>query len=1145
MRSRLLVSGLPRSLPPLPGSPAPLCLPCVEGRQRAAPHSSSFPPTTAPLQTLHMDVWGPAPVSGTNQERYFLLVVDEFTRYTTVFPLRSKADVSGFYVCTLRDGEFSSSLLAEFSPDEGIRQTFTLPTSPQQNEIDEHCIGLIMEVARTSMIQAAAPHFLWPFADRYAAHQLKLWPRGALSLVRDTTASKISPRTLCCAFLGFTIDAPPWLFYYPRSRRVFSSQDVTFDELVCFYRLHPHASHPVPLAPLFLVPVPTPGRPPPPTGSCSLRCVSSRPTPLVEPLEVSSNSSSPAEGGDLAADDTAATRHSPRLKTTPGFPPRPSSPPLQRVAMDTGAAGGGDTRGEDVGGAGPGGAETGCAETGGAETGGTGDQSGITNGPLTTGSGDAETGDAASPSGGGAVGAPAAGPGVGQHQPPSRLETPSPQQLREWDVRRGRSGAGAWSSLDTGAAGAGGTAGGAGAAGAGGTACAGGIGAGGTGGHGGAGAVRSVGARTRGAGAAGAGGVGGAAGAGGTGAAGPGGDRTRGAGAARAGGAAGAGGTGAGDTGGPGGAGAAGPGGARTRGAGAAGAGGAAGAACGAAGAGAGGGATGGTGGTGGAGAADGMGTALSRPFFYPQLQSSLPPPDSALRQFLSLLSSTSLTPPLLCPPTNQSQQQLLPGSPLPALAPHTEVTESLTERREPKTHASTPDLAHHVARPRPPAVPGTHVMALRPSYVPQLVPLPSPPVSSLCDGSDPASDLARAASPNVTRLLATVVTDLDFESTAAFSLVTELVEFPARRRLDYAASLVSEQFELECLAAALPHFTSMILCPEGDPDAPKIPTLHSYAEVIAGEYSSHWQTAMDAEMASWKSTSTYVDEVPPRGANIVDGMWIFKVKRPPGSPPALKARYVARGSTQRQGVDYIQTFSPTPNLRRPVHGLRQAPCEWHDTLRTTLAALGFAPSSVDPSLFLRTDTSRSPFHVLVYVLQRFGFQYSSPLPTPLPTGHSISALPSDESVEPSGPYPELVGCLMYLMTCTRPDLAYPLSLLARYVSPGRHRKVHWDAAKRVLHYLCSISGMGLVLGGRCSVVLTGHSDASWADDWETQHSSQGYTFSLGFGSVSLRSTHSSSVLGSSCESEIYVGAVAEDNRMTRRMKVQGKINLN
>ncbi|CAI7831580.1 unnamed protein product [Closterium sp. NIES-53] len=157
----------------------------------------------------------------------------------------------------------------------------------------------------------------------------------------------------------------------------------------------------------------------------------------------------------------------------------------------------------------------------------------------------------------------------------------------------------------------------------------------------------------------------------------------------------------------------------------------------------------------------------------------------------------------------------------------------------------------------------------------------------------------------------------------------------------------------------------------------------------------------------------------------------------------------------------------------------------------------------------------------------RFGFTYSSPQSTPLPTGHSLSAPPSDESVEPSGPYQELVGCLMYLMTCTRPDLAYPLSLLARYVAPGRHQKVHRDGAKTVLRYLCSTSGMGLVLGGRARVVLTGHVDASWVDDLATQRSSQGYTFSLGSGSVSWRSTRSSSVLSSSCEAVIYAGAMA------------------
>ncbi|CAI7748316.1 unnamed protein product [Closterium sp. NIES-53] len=476
--------------------------------------------------------------------------------------------------------------------------------------------------------------------------------------------------------------------------------------------------------------------------------------------------------------------------------------------------------------------------------------------------------------------------------------------------------------------------------------------------------------------------------------------------------------------------------------------------------------------------------------------------------------------------------------------------------------------------------------MALRPSSVPLHVPLPAPPVSSLP------------------------------ESAAASALVAELLDFVASCRLDYAIALVAEsesasppsvegecalrtdvledsQEDFECLAAAIPRFTSMLLAHEGDPDAPDIPTPCSYADAITGPYSSQWQAAMDAEMASWKSTGTYVEEVPPPRANIVDGMWIFR----------------------RQGVDYFHTFSPTPkmttlqvllhvaaqrdyelhsldfstaflqgslheeiwlrrppgftgsfhagtqwSLQRPVYGLCQAPREWHDTLKTTLAALGFAPSTADPTLFLRTDTSLPPFFVLMYVDDLVFATADTEAPTlvksELQNRHTCTDLGELRSYlglhitrdrarrtitliqshmlhqflqrfEPSGPYPELVGCLMYLMTCTRRDLAYPLSLLARYVAPGRHRKVHWDAVKRVLRYLCSTSGMGLVLGGRGLVVLTGHAAASWVDDSATQRSSQGYTFSLGSGSVSWRATRSSSVLRSSCEAEIYAGAMA------------------
>ncbi|CAI7904025.1 unnamed protein product [Closterium sp. NIES-54] len=342
--------------------------------------------------------------------------------------------------------------------------------------------------------------------------------------------------------------------------------------------------------------------------------------------------------------------------------------------------------------------------------------------------------------------------------------------------------------------------------------------------------------------------------------------------------------------------------------------------------------------------------------------------------------------------------------------------------------------------------------MALRPSSVPLRVPLPSPPESSYPAVPDPESDRARAASPTLSRLLTTVITDPSFESTNASTLVAELLDFASACRLDYTTALVAKsesasppsvegecalgmdvledtQEESECLAATVPCFASMLLAPKGDPDAPDIPTPRSYVEAIT--------------------------------------------------------------------------------------------------------ALGFTPSTADPSLILRTDTLLPPFYILVYiddlVFPTADTKALTLVKSELQIRHTCTdqAPPLDKSVEPSGPYPELVGCLMYLMTCTRPDLAYPLSLLARYVAPGRHRKVHWDAAKRVLRYLCSTLGMGLVLGGRGPAVLTGYADASWVDNSATQRSSQGYTFSLGSGSLSWRSTHLSLVLSSNCEAEIYTGAMA------------------
>ncbi|CAI7799183.1 unnamed protein product [Closterium sp. NIES-54] len=793
-------------------------------RGMASPRRSSllFVPSDrgSPVDSSHGHV-GPSPRPWTGSRALILaeVLIDWIRGARRQLSESFGSDLPVLRLLSDRGGEFSFDLLRAFCRAEGIRQTFTLSASPQQNGIAERRIGMVMDVARTSMIHATAPHFLWPFAVQYAAHQINLQPRVSLPettptlsfrprlvcgqavlpccslpFVRDLSAGKLSSRAVPCVFLGFPLDTPGWQFYHPTSRRVLSSQDITFDESVPYYRLFPYRT----------APLPPPG--PAPSGVSKVDA--------VEPVE---------------------------------------------VAVDSGAA-----RGVERAGAGSGGAEHERAEPGGAESGG-------------------------------------AEPGVAES---------TTQSLRVLGLLVRAAGAGG--ATEAGGSTASGASGGSGVPGPGGAR---------TGGAGAAGGARG----------SGAGSTAGAGAAGGTGA-----GATR---AAEAsGGFAGAGGA----------AGAAAP-----RGAGV----GATGAAGGTAGAG-------GVGpDTGGAGAVPAGSRGAARPRLY----------------FVPLL------------------KQSRPASPVRA---------ARTSRRG--------------SRQRPPPLPGTHQMALRPSTAPQRVPLPSPPASSLPALADPLSDLARAASPTVMRLLATVVTDPSFESIAASALVAELVDFAAHCRLDYAASLVAEsesvcppsvggecalstdvledrQEEFQCFAAALPHLVSMLLAPKGDPDAPDIPTPRSYAEAIEGPYSSQWQTAMDAEMASWKSTGTYVNEVPPPGTNIVDGMWIFRVKRPPGSPPAFKARYVARGSSQRQGVDYFHTFSPTLkkttlllheeiwlrrplgftgsfpagtqwSLRRPVYGLRQAPREWQDTMRTTLAALRFAPSTADPSLFLRTDNTLPPFYILVYV---------------------------------------------------------------------------------------------------------------------------------------------------------------------------------
>ncbi|CAI7870590.1 unnamed protein product [Closterium sp. NIES-54] len=128
-----------------------------------------------------------------------------------------------------------------------------------------------MEITCTSMIHARAPHFLWPYAVRYTAHHLNLWPRvsrprasptsigtgspgvasefrvwGCLGLVCDTSSDRLSARAIPCVFLGFPVDSPDYIFYHPPPHRFLDSRDVNYFESVSYYTQYPCRGLPSP-----------------------------------------------------------------------------------------------------------------------------------------------------------------------------------------------------------------------------------------------------------------------------------------------------------------------------------------------------------------------------------------------------------------------------------------------------------------------------------------------------------------------------------------------------------------------------------------------------------------------------------------------------------------------------------------------------------------------------------------------------------------------------------------------------------------------------------------------------------------------------------------------------------------------------------
>ena len=405
-----------------------------------------------------------------------------------------------------------------------------------------------------------------------------------------------------------------------------------------------------------------------------------------------------------------------------------------------------------------------------------------------------------------------------------------------------------------------------------------------------------------------------------------------------------------------------------------------------------------------------------------------------------------------------------------------------------------------------------------------------------------------------------------------------------------------------------------------------------SYEEAIASDNSNDWQLAMQSEYKALCENETF-DSVDKPNKKVVGGRWVFCKKNDENGIEIFKARYVAKGFSQVQNIDYGETFSPTAKLtsvrvvlqaainqdmklyqldvktaylnapidyeiymkqpkgfqqydkngrelvwklRKSLYGLKQSGRMWNHCLHNFLVENQFTQLISDNCIYVRgegkekvilivwvddlviaTACSQSANSIkkqlsLKFKMKDFGMlsnflgiqfilsdtsikmcqaEYSQKIlekfgmsechPKSVPCELSVSNIDFDQQspfLEDPRLYREIVGSLIYLMTCTRPDLCYAVSVLSQHLAAPR--MTHFNLAKYVLRYLKGTINYGLVYEKQDMYIL-GYTDASWASTGNRK-SISGYCYMLGDSSalISWKSKKQPIVALSSCEAE-------------------------
>ena len=279
--------------------------------------------------------------------------------------------------------------------------------------------------------------------------------------------------------------------------------------------------------------------------------------------------------------------------------------------------------------------------------------------------------------------------------------------------------------------------------------------------------------------------------------------------------------------------------------------------------------------------------------------------------------------------------------------------------------------------------------------------------------------------------------------------------------------------------------------------------------------------------------------------------------------------------------------------LRKSLYGLKQAPRAWNTRLRQELQDMGFTASEADPSLFT-AQLKSGTVYILVYVddilvaaksqtdiqsikdrlasafkltdlgeakyflgwsltrdrqagtlkttqerlarelVGRYGLHEGKTKSTPMSTSTKLEPASEDNMLDKeSYKYSELVGSLLYLSVCTRPDTSQAVGVLSRYMANPSTE--HWIAAKGVLRYIAGTLQTGILYGGGNSA-MEGYCDSDYASDISSRRSTTGFVYILDGGAVSWNSKLQKTVAASTSEAEYMASSHAVKEALWLKM---------